>query len=278
MTCKHLIFAATVGLTLLVASQSYAPPTTPVNLGTAGNFTILSEFGISTTGVTSIVGDIGVSPIFSTAITGFNLILDSTGDFSKDIQVTGKVYADDYTPPTQAYLGTAIGNMETAYTDAAGRAPDLGHVNLNSGLIGGLTLGPGVYQWGSSVTISDDLTLTGTANDIWIFQIAGTLDLDPGKKIILNGAQANNIFWQVADTTTLYGTSEFKGTILDKTLIAMQNGATLEGRMLAQTAVTLIGNTVIIPTIQTVPEPCTVLLLGSGLAGLFAWRKRSRSA
>jgi hypothetical protein len=102
--------------------------------------------------------------------------------------------------------------------------------------------------------------------------------LDPGKKIILNGAQANNIFWQVADTTTLYGTSEFKGTILDKTLIAMQNGATLEGRMLAQTAVTLIGNTVIIPTIQTVPEPCTVLLLGSGLAGLFAWRKRSRSA
>jgi hypothetical protein len=133
-------------------------------------------------------------------------------------------------------------------------------------------LAPGVYEWTSAVTITSDLTLTGGASDVWIFQIAGTLGIDSGMEVILaGGAQASNIFWAVAGQTTLQTDSEFKGTILDYTGIAMQSGATLDGRALAGSAVTLIGNTI-------TPEPCTILLLGSGLVGLLASRRRSRSA
>ena len=272
MNCKRLILAAIVAFPLLVASQSYAYPiASPVNLGTAGNFVILAETGISTTGTTSIVGDIGVSAAAATYLTGFGQVLDGSGTFSTSSLVAGKVYAADYTPPTPAYLTTAISDMQTAYTAAAGRAADV--TELGGGTIAGYTLVPGVYNWSSNVTIPTDLILSGGADDVWIFQIAGTLGVGAtasGANVILtNGAQAKNIFWQVAGQTTIFPTSEFKGTILGATGIAMQNGATLDGRALAQSAVTLIGNTV-------TPEPCTILLLGSGLAGLFAARRRSR--
>ena len=267
MNRKCLILAAIVALTLLVASQSYALD--PVDLGTAGNFAILAKTGISTTATSSIFGDIGVSPAAATLITGFDLTPDASGTFSTSSQVTGKVYAADYTDPTPSYVGTAVSDMEAAYTNAAGRPGGVTGLNSN---IGGMNIGPGVYKWSSGVTIPTDVTLSGGPADVWIFQIAGTLDISVGKKVLLSGgAQADNIFWQVTDVTTLFPTSEFKGIILDQTLIVMQNGATLDGRALAQTAVTLIHNTV-------VPEPCTILLLGSGLVGLFASRRRSRSA
>ena len=281
MTSKRSILSAVVLLAvvafaLLVASQSYADPVAPVELGTAGNFAILAETKISTTGTTSVVGDMGVSPIDSTAITGFNLILDGSGTFSTSSLVTGKVYAADYGTPTPTYLGTAIGDMGTAYTDAAGRAAGVN--NLDGGNLAGVTLDNNVYQWGSAVTISGDVTLDGPADAVWIFQINGTLDVSAGKKILLSGgAQANNVFWQVTGATTLFASSEFQGTILDATGISMQDGATLYGRALAGTAVTLIGNTVVNPD-AVVPEPCTILLLGCGLVGLFASRRRSRSA
>ncbi|MBE3097145.1 MAG: DUF3494 domain-containing protein [Planctomycetes bacterium] len=270
MTYKHSSLLIIVALVLLAASQSYAYPiTSPVDLGTAGNFTILAETGISTTKTTKIVGDIGVSAAAATYLTGFGQIMDGSGTFSTSTYVTGKIYAADYTPTTPAYLTTAVSDMQAAYTDAAGRGADF--LGVDGGILGVTTLVPGVYKWTTGVTIPTDLTLSGGAGDVWIFQIAGTLAVGSGTKVILiGGAQANNIFWAVADVTTLYSMSEFKGTILDQTLIAMQDGATLDGRALAQTAVTLIGNTV-------VPEPCTILLLGSGLAGLFASR-RSRSA
>ncbi|MBE3136604.1 MAG: DUF3494 domain-containing protein [Thermoplasmata archaeon] len=226
------------------------PPTagpTIVNLRTAGDFVILSKSGISTTGTTSIVGDIGVSPIDSTAITGFALILDSSGEFATSSLVTGRVYAADYAPPTPTKMTTAVNDMETAYTDAAGRTlPDF--TELGAGDIGGLTLVPGLYKWGTGVIIPTNVTLSGGANDVWIFQIAGTLDISSAKQVILSGgAQAKNIFWQVADVVTLGTTSVFKGNILSQTLIRLQTGATLDGRTLAQTAVTLDANTVTVP-------------------------------
>ncbi len=264
-----LSLTAIVGLPLLAADPSYADPIAPVNLRTAGNFAILSQAGITTTGVTAIVGDMGVSPIGSTAVTGFSLIMDGGGSFSTSFAVVGKVYAANYASPTPSYLGTAIGDMGTAYSDAAGRSPGLGLTDLNSGNIGGLILAPDVYRWGSSVTITDDLTLDGPANAVWIFQIAGTLEISAGKSVILiGGAQADNIFWQVAGATTLFGSSAFKGTILGATGIAMQDGATLDGRALAGTSVTLIGNTIVNP----VAEPGTLSLLALG--GLAMLRRR----
>src|SRR5690606_7138313 len=112
-------------------------------------------------------------------------------------QVAGKVYAADYAAPTPANLTTAIGAMQTAFTDAAGRAPDV--IELGAGAIGGMTLPAGVYKWSSGLLIATDLVLTGNAKDVWIFQVAQDLTLSSGAAIALKGgAQAENVFWQVS--------------------------------------------------------------------------------
>jgi hypothetical protein len=209
-----------------------------VDLGTAGNYVLLSKAGISTTGTTKITGDIAVSPIAATAITGFGLVLDKSGAFSTSSVVVGKVYAANYAVPTPSVLTTAVKDMQTAYTNAAGRTA--GVTELGAGNIGGLTLAPGVYKWSSNVTIPTSLTLSGGKNDVWIFQISGNLSISSAKQIVLaGGAQAKNIFWQVAGTATLGTTSTFNGTILCKTNIALRTGAVLNGRAMAQTAITL---------------------------------------
>jgi hypothetical protein len=214
-----------------------------VDLGTAGNYVLLSKAGISTTGTTKVTGSIAVSPIAASAITGFGLVLDKSRTFSTSTLVTGRVYAANYAAPTPSVLTTAVEDMQTAYTNAAGRAADV--TGLGAGNIGGLTLAPGVYKWGTGVTIPTNVTLSGGKNDVWIFQIAGTLSISSAKQVILEGgAQAKNVFWQVAGATTLGTNSTFNGTILDKTNIALRTGAVLNGRALAQTAITLEANRV----------------------------------
>jgi len=255
-----ILFALALSLSLVPAVPAMAAQA-PVDLGSAGNFVILTKSGISTTGTTSIVGDIGVSPIAANAITGFGLILDASGQFSisdPSSLVTGKVYASDYAVPTPAKMTTAVSDMETAGTDAAGRTlPDF--TELGAGNIGGLTLVPGLYKWSTGVLIPTDVTLSGGPDDVWIFQIAGTLDISSAKSVILSGgAQAKNIFWAVAGAVTLGTTSEFNGNILAKTNIAMNTGATLNGRALAQTAVTLIANAITVPASSGVTTTPTV--------------------
>jgi hypothetical protein len=217
---------------------------TAVNLGTAGNYVILSKTGVTTTGATKIIGNIGVSPIGSTAITGFGLILDKSGRFSTSHLVTGRVYASNYAAPTPSALTTAVGDMQTAYTNAAGRKNPT-KINLGAGNIGGLTIKPGLYKWTSAVTIPKDVTLSGGKNAVWVMQIAGTLNISSGKKVaLIGGAQAKNIFWQVAGSTTVATTATFNGIILGKTSIVLMTGAKLNGRALAQTAVTLDANNI----------------------------------
>jgi hypothetical protein len=263
---------------VVMASNLYAAQV--VDLKSAGNYTIFASSGISSTGTPSIVGNIGVSQaVTSTAITGFGLILDGSGKFAKSSLVTGKVYAYDYSDPTPAVITTAESDMEAAYTDAAGQAglpvyPEVG--NPVPGTIGGMTLTPGIYKWSTGVTIPTDLTLqgTGSPNDVWIFQIAGTLELSQGKQVILSGgAQEKNIFWQVTGTTTLYPNSVFSGIILDKTNIVLQTGATLCGRAFAQTAVTLDNNTIsatcgtnhVIPVVPEFPFSAAPFLILSAV-------------
>ena len=209
-----------------------------VNLGTAGDYVILAKSGVSTTGVTAVVGDIGLSPAAATYVTGFALSTPAT-TFTTSAQVTGKVWASNYAVPTPANLTTAILNMQTAYTDAAGRTSPTA-TELGAGNIQGMTLVPGLYKWGTGLSIPSAVTLSGGANDVWIFQIAQNLTVGNGAIVTLSGgAQAKNVFWQVAGQATLGTTSDFKGIILSKTLIAFNTGAKITGRALAQTAVTL---------------------------------------
>jgi Ice-binding-like len=212
-----------------------------VNLGTAGNFAIMSQSGITDVYKSAVTGDVGSSPV-----TGAAILLTCA-------EVTGTIYSVDAAGPLPCRvtdagrLTTSVGDMQAAYTDAAGRSnPDF--LNLGAGDIGGKTLTAGLYKWSSAVTIPGDITISGNSTDVWIFQIAGTLNMGSAVKVILQGgAQAKNIFWQVADGVTLGTTSHCEGIILGKTGINLQTGASVTGRLLAQTAVTLQMNTITQP-------------------------------
>jgi hypothetical protein len=206
----------------------------------------LAKTEISSVPASIITGDVGISPAAETYITGFSQT-DATG-YATSPQVTGFIYAADMTPPTPTTMTTAISDMETAYTDAAGRTtPD--HTNMGAGEIGGSTLASGLYNWGSSVTASSDFTINGAANDVWIFQISGDLSISSAVNVTLSGgAQAKNIFWQVAGTVTLGTTAHFEGIVLSQTAIILNTGSSINGRLLAQSAIALDQSTVTEPT------------------------------
>ncbi|CAE8654014.1 unnamed protein product [Polarella glacialis] len=185
-----------------------------VNLGNAGTYAILSKAGISTVPTSTITGNIGVSPIAATAITGFSLTADSANGFATSTQVAGFVYAADYATPTPSDLTVAIGDMEVAYTDAAGR-PTPDHVELFGGLLGGKTLGPGLYKFSTSVKIPTDLIISGSRTDTWIFQMSGDLVLAANKRVTLvGGALASNIVWQVAGYVQVGVGAHMEGILL----------------------------------------------------------------
>jgi hypothetical protein len=217
-----------------------------VDLGAAGNYVILATSGVSTVPASVITGDVGLSPAATSFLTGFSLTMVGTTSATSP-QVTGFLYGADMTTPTSSILTTAVTNMGTAYTDAAGRpTPDF--LNLGAGEIGEQTLVPGLYKWTSGVTASTDVTVSGGPNDVWIFQIPGNLLLSPAKKVFLSGgAQASNIFWQVAGAVRIGTTAHFEGIILSQTSITLETGASINGRLLAQTAVILDTSTVTAP-------------------------------
>ena len=212
----------------------------PVRLGTAGNFAILSKSGITDVYASAVKGDVGTSPI-----TGAALLLTCG-------EVTGRIFVVDAAGPPCAIndatsLTAAVGDMETAYLDAAGRvSPDF--TELGAGEIGGLTLSPGLYKWGTGLLITNDVTLSGGPNDVWIFQVAGTLNQGNAARVTLTGgALPKNIFWQVAGAVTIGTTAHFEGVVLAKTMIAANTKASVNGRLLAQTAVTLQMNAITQP-------------------------------
>jgi len=215
-------------------------PASAVNLLSAANFAILSKSGITDVPKSSVTGAVGTSPI-----TGAALLLTCP-------EVSGTIFTVDATGPpcrivNPSFLTTAVLNMEAAYNNAAGRTNPTA-TNLGAGNIGGMTLKPGLYKFTTGVTIPTDVTLAGTSQDVWIFQVAGTLTIASAKKIIMSGgATGKYVFWQVAGAVTLGTTSHFEGNILGKTGINMQTGASINGRLLAQTAVTLQKNTVVKP-------------------------------
>src|SRR5665648_574788 len=223
-----------------------------VDLGTSGDgFVILSEAGITDIPLSVITGNIGTWEMAGSAI-GVTCAEVSGTIYDRDAAYTGGGGGSTVCRLTDdPLLNAAVLDMRAAYTAAANATPGVGpFLNLGGGTVAGQTLVPGVYTWGSDVTITSDLILSGGANDVWIFQITGTLDISSNMKVLLSGgAQAKNIFWQVADVVTLGTGSHFEGIILAKTKIAMQTDASINGRLWAQTEVTLDQNTV------TQPQP-----------------------
>ncbi|OGB20612.1 MAG: hypothetical protein A3I66_22870 [Burkholderiales bacterium RIFCSPLOWO2_02_FULL_57_36] len=212
----------------------------PVNLGAAGNFVVLAQSEITNVPTSAVTGNVGLSPA-----TGAGIGLTCA-------QVTGTIYSVDAAGPLPCLvtdatgLTAAINAKGTAYTDAAGRAPD--YTELGAGNIGGLNLGPATYKWTTPVLIPTNVTLTGGPNDVWIFQIAQGLTVSSGVQVILaGGALPKNIFWQTFAAADIGTTSKFSGVILSQTSIAMKTGASINGRLLAGTAVTLDQNTVTQP-------------------------------
>jgi hypothetical protein len=107
---------------------------------------------------------------------------------------------------------------------------------------------PGLYKWGTGVTIPLDVTIAGGANDVWIFQISNDLDLSSATHVLLSGgAQAKNIFWQVAGSVTVHPNAHFEGVILCKTGITLQTMASMHGRAFAQTLIAIDNNAITAP-------------------------------
>ena len=223
-----------------------------VSLGKAGNYVILAKTGVSTVPNSAVKGNIGLSPRARVGLTGWSLITEPTDTSFTSAQVAapGRIYAADNVGGTTAVdLTTAVSNMQTAYTTAAGKTPGAGaFFNAGAGNIGGKILGPGVYTWSTGVTIPTDVTLNGTATDVWVFQIAQGLTQASATRVILTGgALPQNIFWQVAGVVDMGTTAHMEGVILAQTAITMGTGATINGRLMAQTAVNLDHNAVTVP-------------------------------
>jgi hypothetical protein len=212
----------TLFLLSAAAMVNAASSTDPVGLGTAGDYAILSKAGISTTPGSYITGSIAVSPIAATAITGFGLTAPP-GEYSTSSLVSVQVKAANYAVPTPSKLTTAVGDMEIAYADAAGRSTGQGPIqdfnaeygkvcvgtdstdsnclkadgtyvydnldkflNLGVGEIGGLKLIPGVYTFDKQVNISaGHVTFVGGPTDVFIIQTSkGVLQAD-GENVVL---------------------------------------------------------------------------------------------
>eukprot|EP00445_Apocalathium_hangoei_P091621 CAMPEP_0204245916 /NCGR_PEP_ID=MMETSP0361-20130328/97876_1 /ASSEMBLY_ACC=CAM_ASM_000343 /TAXON_ID=268821 /ORGANISM="Scrippsiella Hangoei, Strain SHTV-5" /LENGTH=435 /DNA_ID=CAMNT_0051219127 /DNA_START=45 /DNA_END=1353 /DNA_ORIENTATION=- len=234
-------------LALLAASVNDASAVSTVDLGTAANYAILTKTGISTVPSSSITGNIGVSPAAGTYMTGFSFTADSSAEFSRSSQVTGRAFAPTDSAPTPTILTTAVSDMETAYTNASQRANTEGF-NIQEGNIGGMTLTPGVYTFTTDININSDITFDGGAildininsDKVFILQTTGKLmQADSTKVLLSGGAQAKNIFWQVAGAVRVGSSAVMQGILLAKTSVVFVTGSSLTGRVLAQTACTL---------------------------------------
>src|SRR4051812_12775296 len=211
---------------LLMGALASTAQAASVPLGTADSFAVLAGTTVTNTGPSGISGDLGVSP--GAAVIGF----------PPGTVTAGAIHAAD------AVALQAEGDLATAYNDAAGRSST---ATISCDLAG-RTLTPGVYTSASSLGLSGDLTLDarGDPDAVFVFQAGSTLTTGFASRVLLiGGAQACNVFWQVGSSATIGTSSAFAGNILALTSISLTTGATLQGRALARNgAVTLDTNTV----------------------------------
>ncbi len=195
-----------------------------VNLGTASPFVVLGGSTVTNTGSSVLNGELGVYP--GTSLPGFGAAV-----------VNGATHDDD------AVAGQAQTDLTTAYNVAAGQAPT---ANLTGQDLGGLTLTAGAYKFNSAAQLTGALTLNaaGNPNAQFVFEIASTLTTASASSVVMiNGASPCNVYWQIGSSATLGTTTAFEGNLMALTSIALDTGATVQGRALAQTgAVTLDDN------------------------------------
>ena len=260
---KQILMGVVLAAAAMVPYGTLAAGPAPVNLGSTAHFMILSGAAITSTGGGIINGDVGASPIAGSAI-----VLSPA-------QVNGTIYTVDATGPAGSVIAPALltaakGDLTTAYNDAAGRTPvpSGDYLNPNGGNIGSLNLGPGLYKFDATAYITGaDVTLTGGADDVWIFQIGADLQVGSGIHVILaGGAQAKNIFWQVGTSSVIDTFAVFKGTILAAQAVTMKTSSTMEGRALAFTAgVTYNGQGSSLPSMPGTPRFTSISKTGTNL-------------
>ena len=254
-----LLFATS---TIAVKAVNPVPPVGPWSgLGTASTFAVFATSTITNTGPTTITGDLGLTP--GSSVTGF-----------PPGTIIGTQHVDD-SEATSAF--TVLTN---AYNNAAGQAVTMDLSGTDLGTLAPLV--PGVYHFSSSAQLTGTLTLNGSPNDVWIFQIGSTLTTASDSHVVIGNAQPCNVIWQVGSSATLGTNTDFNGTILAKESITANTGATVDGRLLALNgAVTLDTNTINnqkgqLP-LNVVPEYTLGALaaLGASFAALLVYKRKS---
>ncbi len=230
---------------LLIPAIAMSQSLAPLDLGCTETFAVLAGSTVTSTGATVVDGNLGLSP--GSAVVGF----------PPATVVNGSIHVND------ALANNGKGCLTIAYNDAAGRTPVPTGTFLNPGAgnIGGMTLVAGLYKFTGAASITgSNLTLTGGASDVWIFQIASSLNVGNAVQVIMGGsAQAKNVFWQVGTSATIGTTCIMKGTILADQSISLNTGSVLNGRALARIgAVTLAGNTITKPPLDST-SPTVIL-------------------
>lgn len=247
----------------------YAASPAVVNLGSAGTYAILAKSAVSDVPTSIITGNVGLSPAAGTFITGLTCP-----------EVTGNIYEASGGGPAPCSivdptdLTPQILAMQAAYTDASTRV--CGNSEGTTDL-SGLTFTTGVWCWTSGATASGSFTVSGSSTDVFIFQIPGTFTVASGIHItLLGGASYSNIFWAVGGATQIGTTAAMQGIILDATQIQFLTGASLVGRAMAQTQVTLQSNTISAPPVVviTVPEfPVGLLVLAVPILAVYLFMR-----
>ena len=229
-----------ISVTLVATAPSASAAQAQIGLGTATSYAVLGGSTVTNTGLTTISGDVGLAP--GTAVVGF-----PPGQVAN-----GSIHAAD------AVALQAQNDLTTAYVVAAGRGPVVDETGVD---LGGQTLLPGVYNASTSMGLTGTVTLDalGDPAAVFIFQAGSTLITASNATVALVGAaQPCNVFWQVGSSATIGTDTTFVGSVLALTSITMQTGATIEGRLLAQTGqVSLDTNDINRPSCATVSPSST---------------------
>ena len=210
------------------------------SLGAASSFGVLAATTVTNTGNSVVNGSVGVSP--GTAVTGFGPGVVNNGAILTGINPIA----------VQAQLDAAV-----AYANLATQICDM---DLTGQDMGGKTLGPGVYCFSSSVGLTGILTLDGqnNPNAAWVFKIGSTITTASASQVVLiNGASACNVFFQVGSSATLGTGTQFKGNILALTSITATTGVNLMGRAIALNGAVTLDTNLVSSCAGGIPPPCT---------------------